>query len=348
MKSYCDTTIVLLLFVLSQFAIVCRAVGVNSETQKACDWHILAANLSSRVRSDHDVQHHKIPLLPAYWISLAENTDRHAHMEGLLKGSSAHHQGIGTHTRVDAIKPDSHGYRISKLEKPCNRNTEKDLAIILSHLSAMHRAVHAKDDSEYALILEDDVYFPVSVDFRKVVESAPSDFGILQLVTTNSEALRTLHEGYSISHKSELWTRSLWTDKTKNGKYTLYWGAIGYIVNKKVIKRFIDDVIEEDNKGGLSFKIVNSFNQNQCKRTKERPCILANCLFSDSYLYSGGGPTYVANFPLLTSGGVGLNSTTHQNQVSAHIEAFGIIDKFISDMRRLPKYLKCAKKNRLD
>jgi len=294
MTRLCATRIALLF--LGFFLALVSCQGASSEdangevsAHKACDWHVLAANLSSRAHSDHDVQHHKLPLLPAYWISLAENTDRHAHMESTLKGYVTRHLGIGAHERVDAVKPGSPSYRIAKLEKPCGRNTEKDIAIILSHLTAMHRAVNAKDDSQYALIVEDDVYFPVSVDFRKVVESAPSDFGILQLVTTNSEALHTLFDDYSIhSHGSKLWTRSLWTDVTKNKKATLYWGAIGYIVNKKVIKGFIEDVIDVDDKGNLNFKIINSFNKNACTRTKERPCILANCLFSDSYLYAGG------------------------------------------------------------
>ncbi len=318
-------------------------LGNDDKRHFPCDWHYLASNLSSE--AVHSRATDTIPLLPTYWISLAENTDRHEHMKNMLEGSRARHFGIGNNVKVDAVKPNFPTYKISKLEKPCKRNTEKDLAVIMSHLTAIYRAVNDKNDNPYALILEDDVYFPVSVDFRKVIATAPAGFGILQLATTNSEALYSLLGDFMASQKSNFWTRNLWSSTTKNGKYALYWGAIGYIVNKKVIKGFLDDVIEEDsNTGALSFKIVNSFNQNKCERTKVRPCVLANCLFSDSYLYSGGGPTYVANFPLLTSGGVGLNSTTHQNQVAAHVEAFGVIDSFIADMRKVPKYMKCLRK----
>ena len=31
----------------------------------------------------------------------------------------------------------------------------------------------------------------------------------------------------------------------------------------------------------LSFKLVNSFFPNECKRTKDFPCVLANCLYAD-------------------------------------------------------------------
>ena len=200
--------------------------------------------------------------------------------------------------------------------------------------------------SLYALILEDDVDFNIKVDIRKIIESAPSDFSVLQLSTTNTEAIDSLWDKYIKSGHSSFWTPNIWSDTTKNGKYTLYWGALGYVIRKSVVEKFLDDVIEIDTiTKKLSFKIVNSFFPEKCSRTKARPCVLANCLFSDSYIYSGAGPTYVAHFPLLTSGkAVGLNSTVHQTHVPAHVEAFEAINKLTLELRNNARYSRCLKK----
>ena len=95
---------------------------------------------------------------------------------------------------------------------------------------------------------------------------------------------------------------------TRDKRFPLYWSAQAYLINKKAIKAFIDDVIvstpgtstSTSTTTSLSFKIINSFFPKDCQRTRENPCILANCLFSDSYIYSGGGPTYVSHIPLFT------------------------------------------------
>jgi len=313
-----------------------------------CDWHTLAFNMTGHT---HSAGHTKAKALqkapiPSYWINLPASVDRRKFMTAQLDMYGVQ-LGLAAHTRVEAISPKSPGYRVTKLEMPCKRNTETDIAVILSHLTAIYRAVKdtsaAAAKSPYALILEDDAAFHVKIDLRRVVENAPTDFGLLQLTTTNTEALSLLWNSFSESHNSVFWTGNAWDKTTANGKYTLYWGALGYIVNKKVVRDFIEDVVEEDEAGNLSFKIINSFNRNKCRRTKEHPCILANCLFSDSYIYSGAGPTYVARFPLLTSGSgsMGLNSTAHQTHVPAHIEAFKKIQLLLEQMRSRPRYLHC-------
>jgi hypothetical protein len=48
--------------------------------------------------------------------------------------------------------------------------------------------------------------------------------------------------------------------------------------------------------------------------------VLANCLFSDTYVYAGAGPTYVFHLPLITSGKKA--STSHETHVEAHTSAF--------------------------
>ena len=133
-----------------------------------------------------------------------------------------------------------------------------------------------------------------------------------------------------------------------------------YIINKRIVRPFVEDVVTKwfnssSQLWELSFQIINSFNKHSCKRTKEYPCILANCLFSDSYIYAGGGPTYILNFPLFNGHAVGLNSSLHQEQVEVdggHKDAFAAIQKIIDQLQSIkkpPEFIKtpeCTGKNR--
>lgn len=244
-----------------------------------------------------------------------------------------------SHQRVGAITPNSSEYLVDMLEQPCKRNTPRDISVILSHLKAMHTAVYSKTlggGGDYALILEDDVKFLYDIDFSALIKNAPPDFGILQLITSNVEALNSLLHQYKTSSEAEKhWKKTAWNHFTKNKKTSLYWSAQAYLINKKIIKPFLDDVITVNpTTGALHFKIVNSFFPNQCKRTKERPCVLSNCLFADSYIFSGAGPTYISTIPLFTGSKIGYTSTIHQEQVSFHQEAFGLIKSISHELTR--------------
>ena len=137
--------------------------------------------------------------------------------------------GIGHHKRIEAVTPGSPNFNLSMLEKPCKRNTPNDLAIIMSHLTAMRTAVYDQHksvgESQYALILEDDVEFLYNIDLRHIVREAPPDFGILRLMTSNIEAIEELWNKYKASSETKKWTRNHWTNTTGNGKYARYWGA---------------------------------------------------------------------------------------------------------------------------
>jgi GR25 family glycosyltransferase involved in LPS biosynthesis len=317
-----------------------------------------------------------------YWINLDKSVLRRQHMENHLNSLKFRN------TRIPAVTPRSPSYKITKLQKPCKRNTEKDISAILSHLKAIHTALYdAKSSirtehgrnldtvsgkesgrhklSDYALIMEDDVQFAFHLNFTALIASAPKNFGILQLSTSNSEALKQLWATFekqsslhytalsSISSSdkvsfyrnydkdissSALWTQNHWNSRTHDGKTTLYWSAQAYLINKKVIKPFIDDVVEVSKDGSLSFKIVNSFFVRSCKRTKAFPCILSNCLFADSYIYAGGGPTYVSHIPLFTGAAVGLASDMHQTHVETHKKGFDEIERIVQKVR----HGKCA------
>lgn len=323
-----------------------------------------------------------------FWINMEGSTTRRQYMEDQLRFLK-----FRSH-RVVAVAPGSPTYNITKLQKPCKRNTDTDISLILSHLTAIHRAVYVEENeygrrcdhvkkqnlrsncsfqsdakrssqepriSDYALITEDDVQFSYQLNFSALISSAPKDFGILQLSTSNEEALKLLwstfkeksatakqnftdlkplekeiflrHYDKNLSAAGRLWTKNLWTSHTRDGRTILYWSTQAYLINKRVIKPFIDDVVHRNDDGSLSFKIINSFDPKHCRRTKQNPCVLANCLFSDTYIYSGGGPTYVTNIPLFTGAAVGLKSDMHQDQVDSHKKGFEKINNFMKKIR---------------
>ncbi len=337
-----------------------------------------------------------------YFINMEGSMHRYNHTVSMLTKMSL--QG----RRVTAITEKSAEYRLVLLEKPCKRNTEKEIACIMSHLKAIHAAVHEHDASmahvtsslrigggqavhadsstlsslglnssdlvfnaaDYALIIEDDVKILYDIDFAALVASAPPDFGVLQLTTSNIEALHMLWGHYvrqcsggsssnsssssssnsSSSNSSSsssngasaddrcaaaLWRLNKWTDKTKNGQYALFWSAQAYVINKRVVAPLLRDIAYVDNATGLlEFKIVNSFFPARCPRTSLRPCVLSNCLFADTYIFQAVGPTYVSAIPLVTGSRVGYSSDLHQTHVSVHKEAFGFIHNISAQLQQ--------------
>jgi len=323
-----------------------RQEGGNKEpftASRRCNWE---ADKGTTLQQQHDA-------LPVYWINMAESATRRAYMIELLSSEAARAMGLGRNERVQSITPDVPDYRLSMLEMPCKRNTPRDLAVIMSHLTAMHRAVYESSTSvasksKYALILEDDVAFTMPVRFTDLIRTAPADFGILQLTTSCKEAVHQIWRQFAKSDGQDLWTYNHWTNTTRDKRYPLFWSAQAYIINKAVVKGFLDDVIITQTNGSLSFKLVNSFFPRQCQRTRTRPCILANCLFSDSYIFAGGGPTYVSNVPIVNGADIGRSSTIHQEHVSrVHLPVFDLIrqtvdslkDNYEKSGRALPPYV---------
>jgi GR25 family glycosyltransferase involved in LPS biosynthesis len=76
------------------------------------------------------------------------------------------------------------------------RNSIRELVVTLSHLQAIRTAIYSGSSSPYALILEDDTSIAFKIDFKKMVESAPVGFGVLQLVTSNDKSVRSLAKAY--------------------------------------------------------------------------------------------------------------------------------------------------------
>ena len=86
---------------------------------------------------------------------------------------------------VQKMKEMNKSYLVDGL---CTSGTTKwtELYCSLSHLQAIYQAIHSSTaTSKYALIMEDDIYIPFSIDFNALAASAPVDFGVLQLMNAN-------------------------------------------------------------------------------------------------------------------------------------------------------------------
>ena len=76
------------------------------------------------------------------------------------------------------------------------KNSIRELVVTLSHLQAIRSAIYSGSSSPYALILEDDTGIAFKINFMEMVETAPSGFGILQLVTSNDRSVKALAKAY--------------------------------------------------------------------------------------------------------------------------------------------------------
>jgi GR25 family glycosyltransferase involved in LPS biosynthesis len=147
--------------------------------------------------------HIRATSIRTYYINKAEQSERRKMMEEQLSRLGLPFR------RVSAIEPRSPEYRLLMLEQPCKRNTPTDISVILSHLKALYTAVHhpvlipgrkSTPMDDYALILEDDVKILYDIDFHSLVRAAPRKFGILQLATSNPEAVDMLWYTLNTAH----------------------------------------------------------------------------------------------------------------------------------------------------
>ena len=128
-----------------------------------------------------------------------------------------------------------------------------------------HYEINTQEDSysEYALILEDDIRFPFDIDFRALIGSAPKNFGILQLFTSNIGHIKSLWEEY-IS-KGTLWT---------NHRAPDFGSAGAYIISKNLLKPIIEKIIRNT---GIQLSHIHRFFK--CVRTTHTFLYLQRCRF---------------------------------------------------------------------
>jgi hypothetical protein len=130
-------------------------------------------------------------------------------------------RSVKNHSKRPKIPLTSHCARTS-----LNRNV---LATTLSHLLTIFQAVHHHKSKKYALIMEDDFQPAMEIDFETLIQSAPEDFAILQLVSGHSESVQENWNYYR--EKGLTWRPS--------GDSETNWCAGAYIVHKDRLRPII-------------------------------------------------------------------------------------------------------------
>ena len=245
-----------------------------------------------------------------------------------------------------------------------DKNTPKELGCTTSHLVAMRKAIYSTTaTSRYALIVEDDVYFPFDVDFQALALSAPKGFGILQLFNSNQGSMQSTWERYA-QNNNYLWV------KRHPVKYFDFWSTCAYLIDRIAMKPVIDAVVTET-KGWFEFKVIAGINNpcvpKECCRSGttgltgsdnlqfivQPPCVWAPRGYqADHFLYAMT-TTYMLAVPLITNGQGGNESTAHQSHVQLlHKKSFqqlrGYVNEMLSNKVAPPPFAKPACTNSLD
>ena len=127
-------------------------------------------------------------------------------------------------------------------------NRLAELGCTISHLLAMRHAIYNNQTtSRYAVITEDDVYFPFAIDWQAMAQSAPQDFGILQLFNSNQESMRTTFNDYRKSMRRDMSNRKYWHERFPKQPGS-FWSTCAYLIDRHVLKPVIDSIITEYHK----------------------------------------------------------------------------------------------------
>jgi GR25 family glycosyltransferase involved in LPS biosynthesis len=129
-----------------------------------------------------------------YWINPERETSRALWMRGELDRTRVRNE------RVAACTPDT----LPVLDLPPRHEASPlQLACLCSHFAAIERGLEAGEDM--FMVIEDDIVQAHSVDFEKLVDSAPQGWEILQLYVVNAERLDAMYTR-SFS-RGRLWQR---------------------------------------------------------------------------------------------------------------------------------------------
>jgi GR25 family glycosyltransferase involved in LPS biosynthesis len=259
-------------------------------------------------------------------------------LPGHLNASTASFTGRNDEASVDyyAIITGMCGRKRSEAKN--TGNLLKELGCTSSHLDAMRRAIYSNtSNSRYAIIIEDDVFFPFDVDWDALAATAPKGFGILQLFNSNSNSMSATWEHY-VKNPAQLWVQR------HPMKFFDYWSTCAYLIDRFTMRGVIDSVAyKRPGDKLLNFKIIAGINNpcvpaDCCPAGNDEfvgvpPCVWAPRGFqADSFLYAMA-KTYMLTVPLITNGAGTSQSTFHQSHVSLlHRKAFAQQRSFVNEM----------------
>lgn len=146
--------------------------------------------------------------LPIYYINLDSSEDR---KKNLIKEFEKYN--IKNYRRIAGITPSIINPKYKKnFVASCPHQNELEFACLLSHLKSIHTAF--KNGHEIALIVEDDMRIHRLINFKKLLQTAPKDWEILQMYAFNGDMYRNEND--------------LWVPHSINN-----WSSLAYIINRE-------------------------------------------------------------------------------------------------------------------
>jgi GR25 family glycosyltransferase involved in LPS biosynthesis len=303
--------------------------------------------VSRSLRESSDLKVHD---LPVYFINLDADSSRRSYIKEQLKA-----KGFTDINHVSAWTPSDVSSRVqlgvTSVQNMLKQN-DKEIACIASHLYAIYQAVtDITNDSPYALIMEDDIRFEFDINWEDMIAAAPSDFGILQLTSSNSEKVGALWKEYLEEIKKPAsslrgssnpqWVHRNWD--------SMLWSTQAYLIRKDAVRSLIEPIIKlnpSDHKYHMHIpKPPHGF---VCGSASV--CILPFRIVADIYLYSYFAPSYMTRIPMFN--GIIKNTQEiketsqiqEESKVEQHLKKFQETDVLIHELKAnyeslLPAYL---------
>jgi GR25 family glycosyltransferase involved in LPS biosynthesis len=242
-----------------------------------------------------------------YFINLDKSINRkQRYEERLSKYPNVHTE------RIPAITPhDIKKYKIY-ISPSCKINTELEIACTLSHLKSIFTAYKNltynisknKNTNNYAMITEDDLLILEMPNWSKLVNSAPRDWEILQLVASGPLAEH-------MYNKNTL----EWQPHIHN-----MWCCAAYLINLKGMITILNSCVPE-------YKTIDNWNDITIINLDHNN---TNCA-ADHIIYSLAN-TYTYTNPLFNV--EGIDSTIHSHHLPTHLQTIDVINNRFNNYQK--------------
>lgn len=289
--------------------------------------HILIENFKKNLsRIDNLTKNIKYKLdYPIFYINLDKYKDRNNYMIEQLSKISDEFYRIKAVEGYNLKDYEYNPEKINNIGDLLFRNSypklsNSEIGCVLSHIKAIKTAFDM--NKEYALICEDDVYFDILKiigPLKNIVQKMPEDFEIIQLAI-GGDSWEEDHSylNFFRNFSDFLKNKFLNSDDPKNlinfdsdhlnnsikiDDYDNYFGAMFYLINRKGMKKIIDQCIDND----------NIFNIRPNKNN------LPNRAEADFYLFNSC-KTYTITPSLVIVNNTDLKSTIHNDHTINHIK----------------------------
>jgi GR25 family glycosyltransferase involved in LPS biosynthesis len=228
-----------------------------------------------------------------FWINIDKSTKRREFMENQFKKL-----GIENY-RVSAITPyDFDELLVQKKPLSCNYpgcvTCDYEFACLCSHIKAMQEGLKTNDD--YFVIIEDDMFLPFTIDYKKLISSIPDDTEILQMMILYGNTVLNLFNLFKNNFNYIKWLYLL----PSTGQY-----LISRKGAEKLVELFYNKEVNKYDFSKAQYQIV-----------------------ADVLLYSSV-KTYATTYPYCYPY-IPMGSEIHPEHLSAHEQAANDIKKIIN------------------